>query len=195
MAPGNKRRVHPTLRHLVDWALIVVWLGVHLGCGRPQQRPPDASPSRAARKREKDLNKCLRIASGSPQSVSTTSNGHTANPENERLQVLAEINTSRAPVSVLNVRPGQPVEVIFSKGTGEDYEPEKRAFSGSGNRLGFPVPADTPSASMPGAFPAATSAGAATSAANSAATRTERSSLTTMFEADPTQPMTTIQII
>jgi hypothetical protein len=93
MAPGNKRRVHPTLRHLVDWALIVVWLGVHLGCGRPQQRPPDASPSRAARKREKDLNKCLRIASGSPQSVSTTSNGHTANPENERLQVLAEINT------------------------------------------------------------------------------------------------------
>ncbi|KIK93261.1 hypothetical protein PAXRUDRAFT_829151 [Paxillus rubicundulus Ve08.2h10] len=112
-----------------------------------------------------------------------------ADPENERL--LAEINTGRAPLSVLNVRPGQPVEVIVSKRTSEDYVPEKRAFSGSGNRLGSPVPhAVAPSASMPGAFPAATSA----DAARSAATRTERSSLTTMFEVDPMQPVTTVQI-
>ncbi|KAF8840290.1 SEP-domain-containing protein [Paxillus ammoniavirescens] len=111
-----------------------------------------------------------------------------ADPENERL--LAEINTGRAPVSVLNVRPGQPVEVIVSKRTSEDYVPEKRVFSGSGNRLGSPVPAVTTSASMPGAFPAATSAGPS----SSAATRTERSSLTTMFEVDATQPMTTVQI-
>ena len=40
-----------------------------------------------------------------------------ADPENERL--LEEMNTGRAPVSVLDVRPGQPVEVVVSKRTTE----------------------------------------------------------------------------
>jgi UBX domain-containing protein 1 len=111
-----------------------------------------------------------------------------ADPENERL--LAEINTGRAPVSVLNVRPGQPVEVIVSKRTNEDYVPEKRAFSGSGNRLGSPVPAITNSGTMPGSFPGVENIGGA----SSAAPRAERRSLTTMFEVDSTQPTTTVQI-
>lgn len=94
-------------------------------------------------------------------------------PENERL--LAEINTGRAPVSVLNVRPGQPVEVVVSKRTNEDYVPERRPFGGSGNRLGSPVPGLAP-ASAPAP------AGA------------ERASVTTLFEVDQTQPTTTVQI-
>lgn len=117
-----------------------------------------------------------------------------ADPENGRL--LAEINTgyvarslrthaltrccSRAPVSVLNVRPGQPVEVIVSKRTNEDYVAERRPFGGSGNRLGSPVPAVT---SMPGSFPAASSTPSR-----------ERAGVTTVFEVDQTQPTTTVQI-
>ncbi|KAF8431708.1 SEP-domain-containing protein [Boletus edulis BED1] len=107
-----------------------------------------------------------------------------ADPENERL--LAEINTGRAPVSVLNVRPGQPVEVVVSKRTDEDYVPEKRPFGGSGNRLGSPVPAVT--TNMPGSFPTGPSAPAPASRS------TERASVTTVFEVDQTQPMTTVQI-
>lgn len=104
-----------------------------------------------------------------------------ADPENERL--LAEINTGRAPVSVLNVRPGQPVEVVVSKRTNEDYVPEKRPFGGSGNRLGSPVPDVT---SMPGSFPAASPSPPTSHA--------ERASVTTLFEVDQTQPTTTVQI-
>jgi len=74
-------------------------------------------------------------------------------------------------VSVLNVRPGQPVEVVVSKRTNEDYVPERRPFGGSGNRLGSPVPGPTP-----------------------APTRAERASVTTLFEVDQTQPTTTVQI-
>jgi UBX domain-containing protein 1 len=96
-----------------------------------------------------------------------------ADPENERL--LAEINTGRAPVSVLDVRPGQPVEVVVSKRTTEDYVPERARFGGSGNRLGSPVPA----VSMPGAFPPV---------------RAERAHVTTLFEVDQTQPTTTVQV-
>lgn len=111
-----------------------------------------------------------------------------ADPENERL--LAEINTgyntrlprthtltrfcSRAPVSVLNVGLGQPVEVIVSKRTNEDYVPESRPFGGAGTRLGSPVPAVT---NVPGSFP-----------------EVERAGVTTLFEVDQTLPTTTVQI-
>ncbi|KIJ67328.1 hypothetical protein HYDPIDRAFT_84801 [Hydnomerulius pinastri MD-312] len=114
-----------------------------------------------------------------------------ADPANERL--LAEINTGRAPVSVLNVRPGQPVEVIVSKRTNEDYVPEMKpvvGFSGSGNRLGSPVPVATSSSSstpapMPGSFPTSSGSGE---------TSGERANMTTMFEVDQSQPTTTVQI-
>lgn len=90
-------------------------------------------------------------------------------------------------MSVLNVSLGQPVEVIVSKRTDEDYVPEASPFGGSGNRLGSPVPVVTGSAatSMPGSFPAGSS---------SAANQPERESVTTLFEVDQTQPATTVQI-
>lgn len=98
--------------------------------------------------------------------------------------MLAEINTGRAPVSVLDVRPGQPVEVIVSKRTNEDYVPEKRTFEGTGNRLGSAVPAAATS-SMPGSFPAGQSVPSSGG---------ERANVTTLFEVDQTQPTTTVQI-
>lgn len=117
-----------------------------------------------------------------------------ADPANE--QLLAEINTGRAPVSVLNVRPGQPVEVVVSKRVSEDYVPEKRpakAFSGSGMRLGSPVPAIVHGAStsttMPGTFPSASSSSAATRSPPAA-----RERIDTLFAVDQTQPTTTIQV-
>ncbi|KAH7886744.1 hypothetical protein F5I97DRAFT_1869907 [Phlebopus sp. FC_14] len=113
-----------------------------------------------------------------------------ADPANDRL--LAEINTGRAPVSILNVQPGQPVEVTVSKRVNEDYVPQKRptaAFSGSGNRLGSPTPTFTSSAPMPDTFTVA-----GTSSVSSSAQSTERGSLTTRFEVDQTQPTTTVQI-
>lgn len=85
----------------------------------------------------------------------------------------------RAPVSVLNVRPGQPVEVIVSKRMTEDYVPEKRSFGGSGNRLGSPVPVAVGTSSAP---PIAPTGGA------------ERAGVTTLFEVDQSQPTTTVQI-
>ncbi|KAI6127014.1 ubiquitin-related domain-containing protein [Pisolithus sp. B1] len=103
---------------------------------------------------------------------------------------------SRAPVSVLNVRPGQPVEVVVSKRVSEDYVPEKRpakAFSGSGVRLGSPVPTFVHGAStsvtMPGSFPSASSSSAATRSPPPA-----RERIDTLFSVDQTQPTTTVQV-
>ncbi|KAF8882240.1 hypothetical protein BD779DRAFT_1612471 [Infundibulicybe gibba] len=108
-------------------------------------------------------------------------------------QILAEINAGRAPPSILNVLPGQPVELRVAKRTGEDYVAPKgtKAFQGSGNRLGAPVPEVTSSAggstSMPGTFP---SSGNITTAS----APPERSSINTRFEVDQTLPTTSIQI-
>ncbi|KAI6015327.1 hypothetical protein F5J12DRAFT_817518 [Pisolithus orientalis] len=117
-----------------------------------------------------------------------------ADPANE--QLLTEINTGRAPVSVLNVRPGQPVEVVVTKRVNEDYVPEKRptkAFSGSGNRLGSPVPNFThgasTSATMPGSFPSASSSSSTTRNPPAA-----RERIDTLFAVDQTQPTTTVQV-
>ncbi|KAG6337186.1 hypothetical protein ID866_1900 [Astraeus odoratus] len=118
-----------------------------------------------------------------------------ADPANE--QLLAEINTGRAPVSVLNVGPDQPVEVVVSKRVEEDYVPERRplaAFSGSGNRLGSPVPSfaprDSATTAMPGSFPS----GSTSSAAAARPPAYERERINTQFEVDQTQPTTTVQI-
>ncbi|KAI6024260.1 hypothetical protein EDC04DRAFT_3117190 [Pisolithus marmoratus] len=115
-------------------------------------------------------------------------------PANE--QLLAEINTGRAPVSVLNVRPGQLVELVVSKRVNEDYVPEKRpakAFSGSGNRLGSPVPnfvhGASTSTTMPGSFPSASSSTATTRSPPAA-----RERINTLFSVDQTQPTTTVQV-
>jgi UBX domain-containing protein 1 len=112
-----------------------------------------------------------------------------ADPENE--QILAQINTGQAPPHILDVQPGQPVELRVAKRLSEKYTPPPKkpmsAFSGSGNRLGAPVPTVISSESaMPGSFPAA--------ASTSAAATHDRPSMNTMFEVDQAQPTTSIQI-
>ncbi|KAI7896695.1 uncharacterized protein EV154DRAFT_535637 [Mucor mucedo] len=74
-------------------------------------------------------------------------------------EMLTAINSGRAPLSLLNVRHGQPVEVRVVKRQEEDYTAPPKAppkpFEGTGNRLGSPatyVPPTT-TAAAPGAFP------------------------------------------
>lgn len=70
---------------------------------------------------------------------------------------------SRAPLSLLNVRHGQPVEVRVVKRQEENYTPPPKAppkpFEGTGNRLGSPAAYTPPpaSSSAPGAFPSSSS--------------------------------------
>lgn len=110
---------------------------------------------------------------------------------------------STAPISLLNVRQGQPVELRMIPRQGEMYTPPAgvRAFRGAGQRLGAPVPqiasgssgqgAPSGSNSMPGTFPGVTAPAAA---ASSSASTTERESLTTRFEVDQSRPTTSIQL-
>ncbi|PPQ67611.1 hypothetical protein CVT26_006821 [Gymnopilus dilepis] len=114
------------------------------------------------------------------------------NPANS--EVLAEINSGHAPPSILNVRPGQPVEVRVAKRINEDYVPPKgaKAFTGSGNRLGGVVPnlaanSEGSNTTMPGSFPSST-------APSSAAPSQDRPAINTKFEVDQSQPTTSIQI-
>ncbi|KAJ7681463.1 SEP domain-containing protein [Mycena olivaceomarginata] len=56
--------------------------------------------------------------------------------------VLAAIHVGHAPPSILNMRPGQRVDVQVSKRTEDDYvPPPAKPFSGTGNRLGAPTSA------------------------------------------------------
>ncbi|KAF7362715.1 SEP-domain-containing protein [Mycena venus] len=95
--------------------------------------------------------------------------------------VLAAIHAGHAPPSILNVRHGQRVDVQVTKRTDEDYIPPKvKPFSGTGNRLGAPVPAAAPPAS--------------TSSTSSSGGAAGASSITPRFEVDQSQPTTSVQI-
>lgn len=68
---------------------------------------------------------------------------------------------SRAPLSILNVKFGQPVELRVAQRQSEPYQPPPKQpakpFSGAGNRLGSPAPdgithASSASTAMPGGF-------------------------------------------
>ncbi|KAF8174551.1 hypothetical protein BJ912DRAFT_989807 [Pholiota molesta] len=115
-------------------------------------------------------------------------------------QILAEINAGHAPPAVLNVLPGQHVELRVTKRTDEDYVPPKgtKTFGGSGHRLGAVVPDPYPgtggggaySSAMPGSFPP----GPGVSIPIIETGATENAAITPKFEVDQTQPMTSIQI-
>ncbi|KAI0631778.1 hypothetical protein C8Q77DRAFT_1159522 [Trametes polyzona] len=120
-------------------------------------------------------------------------------PANE--QILAEINSGRAPPQILNVSPGQPVELRVVRRLGEDYVPSPRArqakvFSGQGHRLGSPIPGElssgasssASSAAMPGGFPTGSAGG------SSLPTQRAAESISTRFEVDQTKPTTSVQI-
>ncbi|AGO11484.1 AaceriABR211Cp [[Ashbya] aceris (nom. inval.)] len=58
---------------------------------------------------------------------------------------LNELNQGRAPLRLLNVEFGQEVDVNVYKKLDESYKPPKKShggFSGSGRRLGSPIPGD-----------------------------------------------------
>ncbi|KAI9320134.1 SEP domain-containing protein [Dichotomocladium elegans] len=107
-------------------------------------------------------------------------------PANQTM--LTAINSGRAPLSLLNVRHGQPVDVRVARRQDEDYVAPPKAppkpFEGAGHRLGSPLVASEGSsrASTPGAFPSASAAVSSPS--------TPAQTLTV----DESQPMTQIQI-
>ncbi|KAI0919984.1 hypothetical protein AcV5_001914 [Taiwanofungus camphoratus] len=112
-------------------------------------------------------------------------------------QILSEINSGRAPPHILNVSPGQPVELRVVKRLQDDYVPSQKArsasiFSGEGYRLGSPVPAfsegGSTSEGMPGSFPGSSAVPSA-----SAPTRAPEN-INTRFEVDQTLPTTSVQI-
>lgn len=105
-------------------------------------------------------------------------------------QILSQIHAGNAPPSLLNVEVGQEVEVQVDKRIGEDYVEPKgvKTFTGSGQRLGAPVPsvaAEGGSAAMPGSFPSPDAP---------AVSLSPRESITTRFEVDQSLPTTSVQI-
>ncbi|EPQ53112.1 SEP-domain-containing protein [Gloeophyllum trabeum ATCC 11539] len=123
------------------------------------------------------------------------------NPEEARL--LAQIEAGLAPPHVLNVLPGQPVELRVARRINEDYQPPPKRpgvpFTGSGHRLGSPIPSLVPLAegsstsNMPGGFPAASGSTAASGSAAAGPDR-EPQSIQTRFEVDQTKPTTSVLI-
>ncbi|KAH3679267.1 hypothetical protein WICPIJ_008644 [Wickerhamomyces pijperi] len=60
---------------------------------------------------------------------------------------LADLNSGRAPMALLDVQYGQEVDVNVQRKLDEEYQPPKRklgGFTGSGNRLGSVIPSETP---------------------------------------------------
>lgn len=100
-------------------------------------------------------------------------------PENQA--TLDAINAGRAPLSLLNVRFGQPVELLVARRTHEDYQPPPpppmKPFDGAGNRLGAPGAAP---ASEPAPAPAPPS--------------TEAAAPADVIDVDASQPVTQIQV-
>lgn len=93
---------------------------------------------------------------------------------------------SRAPPQILDVQVGQPVELRVARRVSEDYVPPAtgptQAFSGSGNRLGAPVPPISGNEPpMPGMF-------------SETAGPSEPQRASTRFEVDQSQPTTSIQL-
>lgn len=97
-------------------------------------------------------------------------------------EVLRAIQNGRAPLSLMNVEPGQPADVNVFRRLEEDYvQPKKKhaPFSGQGNRLGSPTPGGEPST--------ATAAPIVAPAARTAAP-------TPSVNVDASLPTTTLQI-
>ena len=96
----------------------------------------------------------------------------------------------RAPLDLLNVSAGQLVDLHISKRLTEDFIPSnkpQKAFSGTGNRLGSPIPSASTSSNagdeiVPGSFTTGGSASA------------HRESEGMRFEVNQTLPTTSVQV-
>ncbi|KAI9432401.1 SEP-domain-containing protein, partial [Lactarius indigo] len=114
-------------------------------------------------------------------------------------QILSEINAGRAPPSILDVLPGQPVELRVARRTEEDYiAAPRRGFSGAGSRLGGVVPEPAPAQQqqqfgMPGSFPAPGGGPSATPAPAASRSR-DPESVATRFSVDQSKPTTSVQV-
>ncbi|KAJ7628161.1 SEP-domain-containing protein [Mycena polygramma] len=113
----------------------------------------------------------------------------------QHADVLAAIHSGHAPPSILNVRPGQRVDVQVTKRTDDDWVPPKpKPFSGAGNRLGAPVPgSSTAPASSSTSGGGASGVGSA-GIGREGGGREGSSSITPRFEVDSTQPTTSVQV-
>ncbi|OMJ30184.1 UBX domain-containing protein 3 [Smittium culicis] len=63
--------------------------------------------------------------------------------------ILQQILQGQAPLDILNVKVGQPVELVVSKKSNEDFvqqKPKLKAFQGKGSKLSSSTPAAAPSA-------------------------------------------------
>lgn len=101
-------------------------------------------------------------------------------------EVLRAIQSGRAPLSLMNVEPGQPADVNVFRRLDEDYVPSKKKnapFSGHGNRLGSPTPGESSGSAAPAAPAAPTPAPA-----------TKAQTPTPTVQVDPAVPATTLQI-
>ncbi|KAI9456031.1 hypothetical protein BJY52DRAFT_1277661 [Lactarius psammicola] len=116
----------------------------------------------------------------------------------DQAQILSEINAGRAPPSILDVLPGQPVELRVARRTEEDYvAAPRRGFAGAGSRLGgvVPEPAQAQQFGMPGAFPASGGPLATSAPAAAAASRTrDPENVATRFSVDQSKPTTSVQV-
>jgi UBX domain-containing protein 1 len=100
--------------------------------------------------------------------------------------ILEMINRGNAPLDLMNVEPGQAVDVRLDEHRGEKYvQPKKKytPFGGSGQRLGSPVPGEA-SAATPASRAATTAS--TTSATSSSEPQTNK--------VDDAQPTISLQI-
>ncbi|KAG5366492.1 UBX domain-containing protein 1 [Yarrowia sp. B02] len=68
-------------------------------------------------------------------------------PRNQRY--LETLNQGRAPLALLDVQHNQAVDINVTDRSEEAYVEKKPVYGGSGNRLGSPVPGDSPAVSTP----------------------------------------------
>jgi UBX domain-containing protein 1 len=108
-------------------------------------------------------------------------------------ELLELIQRGRAPLRIMNVLPGQEVDVEIKEHKEKYVKPKKKyqPFGGSGNRLGSPTPAVGGMQSMPGAFetaPESSTIVAATAPTSGPATITPQTNY------DESQPAITVRI-
>ncbi|GAA5947761.1 hypothetical protein JCM3775_002947 [Rhodotorula graminis] len=109
----------------------------------------------------------------------------------EHRELLAAIQSGRAPLSLLKVKHDQQVELRIAERRGEKYvrqpPPPQGPFAGSGNRLGSEAPAFATTSSSSGAMPGSLPTATATSAPSVTPSEVK-------FEVDRSQPTTQLQI-
>ncbi|GAA5830047.1 hypothetical protein JCM11251_006856 [Rhodosporidiobolus azoricus] len=121
----------------------------------------------------------------------------------EHQELLAAIQSGRAPLSLLKVSHDQPVELRIAERRSEKWvrqpPPPQGPWSGTGNRLGsvspFPDSAGAgaaPSGTMPGTF--AGGSGSGTRQAGASSGGGESAGGQTVFEVDRNEPTTQVQV-